>query len=153
MIQEVSRKSGELFRSGLYCAESVLLAISEWKNIQSDLIPKIATGFCSGVSRTSGMCGAVSGAIMSISLFFGRISPEESIDENYEAVQKLLDIFENQFGSSNCTQLIGCDLGTDEGQEYFTENNLFGLCKNLTTEATSMAMSLIEGQPYQPQAP
>jgi dihydrofolate reductase len=37
----------------------VLLAIAESQGIQPDLIPRIATGFCSGISRTGGMCGAV----------------------------------------------------------------------------------------------
>ncbi|GBD95663.1 MAG TPA: C_GCAxxG_C_C family protein [Nitrospirae bacterium] len=68
----------ELFDSGYYCAENVLLAIAESQGIQSDLIPKIATGFCSGISRTCGMCGALSGAIMSLNLLYGRSSPEEN---------------------------------------------------------------------------
>jgi len=61
MTERVSQKSRELFDSGFYCAESVLLAIAGHKGIQSDLIPGIATGFCSGMSRTCGMCGAVTG--------------------------------------------------------------------------------------------
>ena len=55
MNDRVSQRSRELFDSGYYCAESVLLAIAENQGIQSDLIPKIATGFCSGISRTCGM--------------------------------------------------------------------------------------------------
>ena len=36
----------ELFEAGLFCAESVLQAIGEAHDIKSDLIPRIATGFC-----------------------------------------------------------------------------------------------------------
>jgi C_GCAxxG_C_C family probable redox protein len=144
MNEDVSRRSGELFESGFYCAESVLLAITESKGIKSDLIPKIATGFCSGVSRTCGMCGAVSGAIMAINLFTGRNSPNESVLESYAAARKLLEMFETKFGSTNCKNLIGCDLGTEEGQNFFKSNNLGIQCRRYTEEATGIALLLIE---------
>jgi C_GCAxxG_C_C family probable redox protein len=64
MSEQASQRSIELFTSGYFCAESVLMAIAESQGIQSDLIPKIATGFCSGIARTGSICGAVCGAIM-----------------------------------------------------------------------------------------
>ena len=45
MSEQAPQRSLELFRSGFFCAESVLLAIAESQGIQSDLIPRIATGF------------------------------------------------------------------------------------------------------------
>jgi C_GCAxxG_C_C family probable redox protein len=118
--------------------------VAESKGIQSDLIPKIATGFCSGVSRTCGTCGAVSGAIMVLSLFYGRSLPGESIETCYNTVQKMTDMFEIKFGSTNCKQLIGCDLATEEGQNTFKSNNLIDQCRNYTEEATRMVMLIIE---------
>ncbi len=144
MIDKTSQRSGELFNSGYYWAESVLLSVAESKGIQSDLIPKIATGFCSGVSRTCGICGAVSGAILVLNLFYGRSMPGESIETCYTTVQKLTDMFKIKFGSTNCKQLIGCDLGTEEGQETFKSNNLIEQCRNYTEEATRMVMLIIE---------
>lgn len=143
MNDRAIERSGELFDSGFYCAESVLQAIAESKGIQSELIPKIATGFCSGMSRTSRTCGAVSGAILALGLFFGRSSPEVPVDSCYDQVQKLIRIFEGKFGSTNCGELTGCDLGTEEGQEAFRANNVIERCREFTVEATSMALSLI----------
>lgn len=54
MNEQAAKKSRELFNSGYYCAESVLMAIAESRNVQSDLMPRIATGFCSGMARTGG---------------------------------------------------------------------------------------------------
>jgi len=88
MDEQAPQRSLELFRSGFFYAESVLQAISESQGIQSDLIPRIATGFCSGISRTGGMCGAVSGAIMGINLVAGRNSPAESLEVSYDLTQK-----------------------------------------------------------------
>ena len=145
MTDDIARRSGELFDAGYFCAESVLLAIAESKKIESDWIPRIATGFCSGVSRTYGMCGAVSGAIMGINLASGRNYPKDSVDDNYQKVQELVRWFEKRFGSTNCKQLIGCDLNTEAGQRKYIANNLHANCKSYTEEATRLAMALIEG--------
>jgi C_GCAxxG_C_C family probable redox protein len=143
MNEQASQRSLELFRSGFFCAESVLLAIAEDQGIQSDLIPKIATGFCSGISRTGGMCGAVSGAIMGINLRAGRSLPSESMELSYTLTQKMINHFESQHGSINCSQLIGCDLATEHGQRYFLENNLMERCLQYAQDATRIAISLM----------
>jgi C_GCAxxG_C_C family probable redox protein len=143
MNGQASQRSLELFKSGYFCAESVLLAIAENQGIQSDLIPKIATGFCSGISRTGGLCGAVSGAIMGINLVAGRSSPSESIEFCYTLTQKLISQFERQYGSVTCGQLIGCDLATEMGQRFFLENNLMERCHQYAEGATRMAISLM----------
>jgi C_GCAxxG_C_C family probable redox protein len=143
MNEQAPQRSMELFRSGFFCAESVLLAIAESQGIQSDLIPRIATGFCSGVSRTGGMCGAVSGAIMGINLVAGRNSPAESLEPVYTLSQNLISAFEKQYGSVNCRQLIGCDLATEAGQQYFMEKNLMERCLEYAGDATGLAVSIL----------
>jgi C_GCAxxG_C_C family probable redox protein len=144
MIDGVSKKSGELFASGYCCSESVLTAVAEGKGISSDLIPKIATGFCGGIAHTCNMCGAVSGAIMALGMLLGRDGPEDSREELYIAVQKLLDEFEEKYGSTNCSELLDCDLGTQEGMEKYLDNDLGVRCREFTEEATRMAMSMLE---------
>jgi C_GCAxxG_C_C family probable redox protein len=144
MVDKTSRRSGELFKLGYRCAESVLLSVAESKNVQSELIPKIATGFCGGIARTGGICGAVSGAVMAINIFYGRNLPDEPVDKNYIPVQKLMEMFENKFGSVNCKELTGCDLRTEEGRKQFFSSNMIEQCKMYTEEATKMAMSIIE---------
>ncbi len=136
-------RSRELFDSGFYCAESVLLAVAESKGIESDLCPKIATGFCSGISRSCGMCGAVSGGILAISLLTGRNSPREPTRKSFSKVKKFRKAFEKRFGTTNCKQLIDCDLGTEEGQKTFIDNNLVEQCKQYAEEATKMVMEVL----------
>lgn len=147
MIDQTAERAGELFAiGGLYCAESVLLAIAESRGIQSDLIPRIATGFCSGLARTGGQCGAVSGGVMALGLVFGRDSGAQAVDKTYEQVREFLRRFEEQFGSIDCQQLTGCHLGTPEGQQNFLENNLWERCQEYTREAARMVMRLIEDE-------
>jgi len=144
MSKTASERSRELFDSGYYCAESVLLAMAERQGIQSDLIPRIATGFCSGISLSGGMCGAVSGAIMGISLVAGRNSPEEAVQPCYDLVEQLIRRFTSKHGSTQCPQLIGCQLGSEDGQRTFTENNLIERCQHYVEDATRLAISVLD---------
>ncbi|MBC8508044.1 MAG: C_GCAxxG_C_C family protein [Anaerolineales bacterium] len=122
------------------------MAVAEAKGIQSDLIPKIATGFCSGIARTSGQCGALSGAIMGISLMTGRSDPDESVEENYRLVQKLMTMFEGEFGSGNCGNLTQVDLNSEEGQAAFKASNQIENCYNYVEFVTEMTLSLLENE-------
>ena len=147
MNNQASRSSGAFWDSGYYCAESVLLAIAESKGVHSPLIPRIATGFCSGVSRTGGMCGALSGAVMSINLVTGRSAPTDSLEECYAITKEMIKQFEKRFGAINCLQLLGCDVSTEEGRRFYKENHLTERCQYFVEEATSIAMSLLESIP------
>lgn len=144
MTETAPQRSVELFKSGYCCAESVLLAMAERQGIQSDLIPRIASGFCSGISRTGGMCGALSGAVMSINLATGRNFPAESNEFNYSLTRRLIDQFEDRCGNSDCPQLLGCDLATEAGQRHFKENHLIERCWQYVEIATRIAASLID---------
>lgn len=146
MVDEGPQRSGELFDSGFCCGESVLLAVAEARGIRSELIPGIATGFCSGIARTCGLCGAVSGAIMAIGLSLGRSKPDQSVEETYDAVRELVHSFEARFGSANCLELTGADLGTEEGQNAYRASNQGQECTQYVEEATRMAIRLADGR-------
>ncbi len=142
-IDDVARQSGVYFDEGYYCAESVLLAVCDHYGIQSRWIPKIATGFCSGIARTGGICGAFTGAVMAVNLFTGRETPTDSLETNYRAVNHLEHLFKASFGSTACPELIGCRLDTRDGQRQFRQDNLIVKCRHFTVEAAAIAMQVI----------
>src|SRR5690242_8889781 len=106
-IADVRRSAEDSFSSGLYCAESVLLALADAQGIESPLLPRIATVFCSGMSRTCGTCGALTGAMMGVSLALGRSEANQSLQASYQATQQLIGEFEREFGSRACDELLG----------------------------------------------
>jgi C_GCAxxG_C_C family probable redox protein len=120
------------------------MAISESKDIRSEIIPKIATGFCGGMAHTCQTCGAVIGAIMGINLVSGRSSPNESREENAAMIQKLIYTFKDKFESINCYDLTGCDLDTPEGQKTFADEHIIDRCFDYTEEATRIALTLLD---------
>lgn len=137
-------KAVKLFSNGYLCGESVLLAASEAVDIKSSMIPAAATGFCSGFSRTCGLCGAVAGATIAINMVHGRTSPEEKVEHSYKRVQKLRSEFLDRFGSDNCRELTGCDLSTPDGQQKFKENCIKSkLCLELVRWCTDKCIEII----------
>ena len=142
-VEASGERARGMFEAGWCCAESVLVAMAEAQGIKSDVIPRIATGFCAGMARTTNLCGAVSGAIMGISLATGRNSHEQSVEPAYALVRRLLDEFGRKYGSTNCGELLRCDLGTEAGQAYFKANKLRDRCAGYVDEATRIALGLV----------
>jgi C_GCAxxG_C_C family probable redox protein len=89
------------------------------------------------------MCGALSGAILAIGLVIGRDSSHSSIDPTYSQVQSLITTFRDRHGSTNCPELIECDLSTDEGQLVFEEEHRIERCRRYVEGATRIAESLL----------
>jgi C_GCAxxG_C_C family probable redox protein len=143
-IPKVRKSAEESFASGLLCAESVVLAIAQAERVESELLPKVATAFCSGMARTCGTCGALTGAIMGVSLALGRSTAKDSVQPSYTATQQLIQAFENEFGSRDCQVLLGgCDLNTPEGQAMFKDQKLGRRCLQFTGKAAELAARAI----------
>jgi len=134
----------KVYESGLFCAESVLSAVAAHYEIESDLIPGIATGLCSGMGRTCGTCGALSGGILAVNLIYGRKSADDSVERDYGAVQELVRGFNELFGSTHCAELLGCDLGSEAGQAEFKGQKLSRRCREYTSLATDLAIVAID---------
>lgn len=138
---ELGRKH---FQSGLYCAESVLKAMADIHGHNDPMISKIATGFCGGMSRTSGICGALAGGIMALGLFTGRSNPTDSKDQCFALVYCLVNRFREIFGSTQCTDLLGCDISTAEGARVFEEKKLMTTrCEVITSQTAGLVEEIL----------
>jgi C_GCAxxG_C_C family probable redox protein len=142
-LSDVREHAEANFASGLYCAESVVVALARAQGLDADQAAKAATAFCSGMPRTCGTCGALTGGIMGVSLALGRSKPGESVEPAYEATQRLVHDFERAFGARNCSDLLGCDLGTPYGQLAFREQRLHERCARYTSKAAELAARAI----------
>lgn len=127
----------------------MLLAAAQFYKLDSQGIPAMATGFCSGLSRTSGPCGAVTGAVMAIGLITGRKMPSQSVDSCYNRVQNFLDRFKAKHKFLNCTDLLECDLSTDQGRQANARRFSNGenpVCQELTISAAQILQQVMESE-------
>ena len=121
------------------------MAVAEKHKIQSDIIPAIASGFCGGMSRTAGLCGALVGGIMALGIVFGRNSSADSPKKIYALSERLVRYFEIEFGSRNCSDLLGCDISTREGETVFEAKKLGKTrCLDITVKTTELVMQVLE---------
>jgi len=119
------------FQDNYNCAQATLAAYAGDFDMKTDTALSIAVGFGAGMGRKQETCGAVSAAIMVLGLA-SRFKEEDrrpKINEVYDKVYRFIDEFTREEGTSNCRELLNCDLATEEGQKFFKENNLREKCR------------------------
>jgi C_GCAxxG_C_C family probable redox protein len=140
------QKAIDAFRSGLNCAQSVITAYNDSLKFDYKQALCLSCGFGAGMGRLQETCGAVTGAYM----VFGFYNCEKySVNkdrkaETYSMVRKFAAQFKEKNGCTDCRNLLGCDLTTEEGQNFAKENNLFGtICERCVLDAIAITDNLI----------
>jgi len=124
--EALSENAVKHFLDGYNCAQSVLLTLSECWESKNELIPKIATGFGSGIGRCGSICGALTGGVMAIGTKYGTNQPSaEERRKCYELSQQLYRRFEKKHGSTSCRKLIDYDLSNPKELEKAKKANVF----------------------------
>ncbi|MBU0984014.1 MAG: C-GCAxxG-C-C family protein [candidate division Zixibacteria bacterium] len=95
----------------------MLLAVCRDYNIESDLLPRIATCFGGGIGNTGSVCGAVIGATMAIGVVRKQSSNLDDWMATAGIAKEFRVRFEEEMGTISCRELTGLDLSTDLGRE------------------------------------
>ena len=141
-MSEIQDYAQSLFDGGLNCAQSTIASLAKFLGVESDLTPKIATGFGGGFSRTQSVYGAVTGAIMGLGLLFGRNQAREHKETCYGKTQEFITSFLKTFGSLNCFQLSGIDFNTSEGARLYKEKVHQEFCLKIVRFAVERVFSM-----------
>lgn len=107
---------------------------------------KVAGAFGGGIGRMGELCGAVTGAFMVIGLKHGKTKADddEAREKTYELVNTFAAGFKSRNKSIQCSDLLGHDLGTDQGREAVAEKNLFTtLCPRFVRDAGEILEELL----------
>lgn len=131
---------------GFLCSEAVLLALSEYMGVESELIPRVATGFAAGVARTGNVCGALSGAIMGLGLRYGRDAPVTELRMRpYWYGRSLAEAFEEAYGSVTCPGVLGLDIDDPDDYRRYTEEDMWTTkCREIIKTATGLAYDFLQ---------
>ncbi|MEM1483644.1 C-GCAxxG-C-C family (seleno)protein [Oscillospiraceae bacterium PP1C4] len=119
-IKKIKKEAEELFRGGFFCSEAVVSSIRS--NFELDIPEQViamASGFPVGIGRSKCLCGAVSGGVMCIGLFFGRTRQgDKKVDKTLELAKELHDYFKEKNGNLCCRILTkGMDMAAGEHKE------------------------------------
>jgi C_GCAxxG_C_C family probable redox protein len=116
----------EKFNKGYACSQAILTAYCDLFNMDSETALKLSAGFAAGM-RNGKTCGAVTGAFMVLGLKFGNQNCDKAEGRKnvYDAVVEFTKSFEQLYGSTECKELLGCNVGTADGMRKAKEKNLF----------------------------
>ena len=141
---EIAKQAGLYAKEGFLCSESVLLAVSNFLKIKSELIPKIATGFGAGIGGRGEVCGAISGGVIALGIKFGRNTPIKQKTKPYWFAFELLKRFEKEFNHITCLELTGCDLTTEAGRKRYANEKMWETkCRQYIETATAIVFDII----------
>jgi C_GCAxxG_C_C family probable redox protein len=128
-----AKNASELFCSGLYCSQAVLMTFCEDYGMDKETSLRISCGLNSG-ARCSDICGAASGAILVIGLKHG-----DSNELCNKETEEFLKRFKEKCGGIACRDILGCDISTPEGKAKATEENLFGtVCRDAVADTAQI---------------
>ena len=136
-----------LFSSGLNCAQAILTAYTEKIDIDQSLAINISCGFGGGMGRLQETCGAVTGAFMVLSIYNGKKYAENGVKKimTYSMIQDFHSKFISRHGTSNCKDLLNCELTTEEGLIYHQTNNLSEkVCEKCIRSSVQIINALID---------
>lgn len=140
-----SENAEDLFLSGYNCAQSVVLSFADDLKFSKELAQKMAAGFGGGMGKQQETCGAVTGAIMVLGLLKGEeVNNNDELKASaYGAVKDLTRDFVAVYKTTQCRELIGCDLNTPEGSAKFKEEKIMeNVCSGCVKKAVQIVESL-----------
>ncbi|MBN1649250.1 MAG: C_GCAxxG_C_C family protein [Spirochaetales bacterium] len=141
----MSKKSDSavnVFTNGFNCAQAVFTASSDELGLGRNIALKVSCGFGGGMGRTDGVCGAVTGAMMAISLKFGKASPDDNDakEKTYMLISGYLQNFRDRHGSTGCTELAGSNLSIPAEVDKAREAGVFStICPTLVRDSVELA--------------
>lgn len=126
------------------CSQSVFAAFCEDLGLDRETGLKIACAFGGGMSHTDEICGVVSGALMALSLKYGKFKADDqaSRDKTYELVQTFIGRFKEEFGSIRCTDLVHWNLSKPAELAKARESGAF---KTICPVLVKRAVEIVEG--------
>ncbi len=145
-MSETSDKAKNNFLSGISCSQSVFGAFAEEYGIDPELAYRIASSFGGGIAHTGGLCGAVTGSLMSLGLKYGKpraMTPEEKGKLDAKA-QEFMRRFQEENKSMKCRELLGYNVGIpEEKAECMAKGVTRKRCPNFIEKATKILEELI----------
>ena len=117
----------EKFKSGSNCAQAVLSVYFPLLDLDDKIGHKMGAGLGAGIGRKQYVCGAVNAGAIILSLFYGDEEPGQKDKKKlaYEKVRNYIDLFEREFGTSQCREIIGVDIATAYDRKKAEKMGLF----------------------------
>ncbi len=136
-VKKAEETGAEKYKSGINCAESIVVTFDELCHLGIGENVKLSSGFGGGIGQAADLCGVMSGAVMVLGALAGRPNPPEGEREPiYKLSKGFYDKFKAEQGATDCLTLRKYPSGTREQR--------INCLKLVAAGAKSLAEYLIE---------
>ncbi|MPN04819.1 hypothetical protein SDC9_152067 [bioreactor metagenome] len=118
-VNEIQKTAEDLFRNGFFCSEAVVSAIrSHFELDFPEEVIALASGFPIGIGRSKCLCGAVSGGVMALGMFFGRtVQKDPKVEKTLAVSKELHDYFKEANGKGSlCCRVLTKEFDMSKGE-------------------------------------
>ena len=139
-------KALSCFKDGFNCSQSVFSIYAVEMGVDRDTALKVAQAFGGGMAQMGETCGAVTGAFMVIGLKYGKMKADddEARRKTYALTREFAEKFKARNGTIICRELLGCDIGTPDGQRIAKEKQLFSnVCPGFVRNAVNILEEIL----------
>ncbi len=146
MPDSPTQKARHYFSNEYNCAQSVIRAVLEHRKLQFPQATQSMAAFGGGIAHQGETCGAVSGAIAAIGVILGSTITDvrEHKNRSYEAAAEFLKRFNNEFGTTHCSSLVGVDMrNPDERKRAAESGRIKEICPKVVERAVFMVLELL----------
>jgi C_GCAxxG_C_C family probable redox protein len=148
VFKEQARKKAYEYELQFHgCSQAVVRTFQDLLGLEDELLFKAAGPLCAGMgmSRT---CGALSGGVMVLGMKQGRSCIEDGIEGLYPgllAAQDLVRRFEQEFGTTSCSEIAGLDW-TDSGavMKALSHPEFVERCAQVVGKTAEMVAGIID---------
>ena len=146
-MSDKAKDAVEMYRNTEFnCAQSVLAEFAPQFGMDRDTAMKVACGLGSGMGRSGNICGAISGGMLVLGLKYGMTDPDSPEDKKltYQKVCELLEKVIAKQKFTNCTDLMGVDIGTEEGLQEAKDKDLSNkVCSKIVGDVARILEELL----------
>ena len=141
-----AKESVSCFKEGFSCSQAVFSTYAVGMGLNREIALKVSQAFGGGMGQMGEVCGAVTGAFMVIGLKYGRTraDDDEAKVKTYSLVKEFTEKFKARNGTIICRELLGCDIGTPEGERIAKEKKLFStVCPGFVQDAVEILEEIL----------
>ena len=120
-MDETGFQMFKLTNAGYCCSQIMVKMALDAEDLENVDLLRAINGFCMGVGSTQKACGVLNGGIAILGLYAGKGTDTEYPKQEFSGmVDEFTGWFENEFGSTQCQDIIGVCTVTDfqSHQEY-----------------------------------
>ena len=103
-----AKEAERLFLEGYNCAQAVFCAFCDKTGLTVGQAARLSSSFGGGMGRLREVCGAMSGALLTLGYLYGYDDPGDNDvkHDHYRLVREFAGRFEERFGALRCKDLL-----------------------------------------------